>query len=87
MYRLRGDRDRIFELLTKRNILNYGLVSYLDRDYDTVNSHGTLEQCIIDTNISLILETYTRHENHSVQRKDISCITITTSMVVVLFSF
>jgi hypothetical protein len=62
MYRLRGDRDRIFELLTKRNILNYGLVSYLDRDYDTVNSHGTLEQCIIDTNISLILETYTRDE-------------------------
>jgi hypothetical protein len=62
MYRLRGDRDRVFELLKKRNLLNYGLVSYLDRDYDTVNSHGTLEQCIIDTNISLILETYTRDE-------------------------
>lgn len=62
MYRLRGDRDRVFELLTKRHLLDYGLVSYLDRDYDTVNSHGTLEQCIIDTNVSLILETYTRDE-------------------------
>jgi hypothetical protein len=27
--------------------------------YNTVESHGTLEQCIIDSNISLILETYT----------------------------
>jgi hypothetical protein len=26
--------------------------------YNTVESHGTLEQCIIDTNISLIMETY-----------------------------
>jgi hypothetical protein len=26
--------------------------------YNTVDSHGTLEQCIIDSNISLILETY-----------------------------
>ena len=26
--------------------------------YNTVESHGTLEQCIIDSNISLILETY-----------------------------
>ncbi len=62
MNRLRGDRDRVFELLKKRNILDYGLVSYLDKDYDTVNSHGTLEQCIIDTKVSLILETYTRDE-------------------------
>ena len=62
MNRLRGDRDRVFELLKKRNILDYGLVSYLDRDYDTVNAHGTLEQCIIDTKVSLILETYTRDE-------------------------
>jgi hypothetical protein len=58
MNRERGERDRIFELLKKRNILDKGLVSYLDRDYDTVNIHGTLEQCIIDTNISLITETY-----------------------------
>ena len=62
MNRERGDRDRVFALLKQRNILDKGLVSYLDRDYDTVNSHGTLEQCIIDTNISLILETYTRDE-------------------------
>jgi hypothetical protein len=27
--------------------------------YNTVESHGTLEQCIIDSNISVILETYT----------------------------
>ena len=27
--------------------------------YNTVESHGTLEQCIVDSNISVILETYT----------------------------
>jgi len=27
--------------------------------YNTVESHGTVEQCIIDSNISLVLETYT----------------------------
>jgi hypothetical protein len=27
--------------------------------YNTVESHGTLEQCIIDSNVSVILETYT----------------------------
>lgn len=62
MNRERGDRDRVFTLLKQRNILDKGLVSYLARDYDTVNRHGTLEQCIIDTNISLILETYTRDD-------------------------
>jgi hypothetical protein len=62
MNRERGDRDRVFALLKQRNILDKGLVSYLARDYDTVNQHGTLEQCIIDTNISLILETYTRDD-------------------------
>ena len=62
MNRERGDRDRVFTLLKQRNILDKGLVSYLARDYDTVNSHGTLEQCIIDTNISLILETYIRDD-------------------------
>ena len=60
MARERGDRDRVFEIFKKRNILFSGLVSYLARGYDTVNMHGTLEQCIIDTNISLILETYIR---------------------------
>lgn len=62
MNRERGDRDRVFALLKQRNILDKGLVSYLDRDYDTVNTHGTLEQCIIDTNVSLILETYIRDD-------------------------
>ena len=62
MNRERGDRDRVFTLLKQRNILDKGLVSYLARDYDTVNQHGTLEQCIINTNISLILETYTRDD-------------------------
>jgi len=33
--------------------------------YNTVENHGTLEQCIIDSNISLILETYTS-DNHTV---------------------
>jgi hypothetical protein len=33
--------------------------------YNTVESHGTLEQCIIDSKISLILETYTS-DNHVV---------------------
>lgn len=60
MARERGDRDRVFEIFKQRNILSSGLVSYLARGYDTVNMHGTLEQCIIDTNISLILETYIR---------------------------
>ena len=27
--------------------------------YNTVQTHGTLEQCIVDSNVSLILETYT----------------------------
>ena len=62
MNRERGDRDRVFKLLKQRNILDKGLVSYLALDYDTVNRHGTLEQCIIDTNVSLILETYTRDD-------------------------
>ena len=29
--------------------------------YNTVESHGTLEQCIIDSNVSLVLETYISH--------------------------
>ena len=31
--------------------------------YNSVESHGTLEQCIIDSNVSLILETYTSHSH------------------------
>ena len=60
MNRERGDRDRVFALLKQRNIIDKGLVSYLERGYDTVNMHDSLEQCVIDTNVSLILETYTR---------------------------
>jgi hypothetical protein len=33
--------------------------------YNTVESHGTLEQCIIDSRVSLVLETYTS-DNHIV---------------------
>jgi hypothetical protein len=33
--------------------------------YNTVEAHGTLEQCIIDSNVSLILETYVS-DNHTV---------------------
>jgi len=33
--------------------------------YNTVEAHGSLEQCIIDSNVSLILETYISH-NHVV---------------------
>jgi len=62
MARERGDRDRTLDILKQRNLLSAGLVSYLARDYDTVNNHGTLEQCIIDTNVSLILETYIRND-------------------------
>ena len=29
--------------------------------YNTVESHGALEQCIIDSNVSLVLETYISH--------------------------
>tara|TARA_Y100000389_G_C17360968_1_gene463737 strand:- start:61 stop:771 length:711 start_codon:yes stop_codon:yes gene_type:complete len=59
MARARGDRDRVFDLLQHRNLLEHGFVSYLAHDYDTVNSHGTLEQCVIDSKISLVIETYT----------------------------
>jgi len=85
MNRIRGDRSITFYELIRRNILNYGLVSfncsqseYMDQyeqaelydywrehdqglelvPYNTVESHGTLEQCIVNSNISLILETY-----------------------------
>jgi hypothetical protein len=59
MNRERGDRDRMFKRLQKRKILTHGFVSYNAQGYNTVDSHGTLEQCIIDSNISVVLETYT----------------------------
>ena len=59
MNRERGDRDRMFKRLQKRKILTHGFVSYLAQGYDTVNPHGTLEQCTIDSNISVVMETYT----------------------------
>jgi hypothetical protein len=58
MNREQGDRSEVFYELTKRNILAQGIVSYNAKDYNTVQQHSTLEQCIIDSNISLILETY-----------------------------
>ena len=64
MGRIRPERDRVFDILKKQKILEYGLVSYFENNiYDTVNSHGTLEQCIIDSNVSLVLETYTLDTN------------------------
>ena len=59
MNRERGDRDRMFKRLQKRKILTHGFVSYLAQGYNTVDSHGTLEQCTIDSNISVVMETYT----------------------------
>jgi len=43
----------------KRKILTHGFVSYNTQGYNTVDSHGTLEQCTIDSNISVVMETYT----------------------------
>ena len=64
MGRRRPERDRVFDILKRQKILEYGLVSYFENNiHDTVNSHGTLEQCIIDSNISLVLETYTLDTN------------------------
>ena len=90
MNRPRGDRSTVFYELIKRNILNYGIVSYnctgeeleqqfinadlqqyqeihnISREllpYNTVQTHGTLEQCIVDSNVSLILETYTSNSH------------------------
>jgi hypothetical protein len=64
MGRIRPERDRVFDILKRQKILECGLVSYFENNiYDTVNSHGTLEQCIIDSNISLVLETYTLDTN------------------------
>ena len=59
MSRERGDRDRMFKRLQKRKILIHGFVSYNAQGYNTVDSHGTLEQCTIDSNISVVMETYT----------------------------
>ena len=59
MSRERGDRDRMFKRLQKRKILTHGFVSYNAQGYNTVDSHGTLEQCTIDSNISVVMETYT----------------------------
>ena len=59
MNRERGDRDRMFKRLQKRKILTHGFVSYNAQGYNTVDSHGSLEQCTIDSNISVVMETYT----------------------------
>ena len=59
MSRERPERDRVFELLQNRNILSHAFVSCLASSYDTVHRQDTLEQCIIDSNVSLVVETYT----------------------------
>ena len=59
MNKERGDRDRMFKRLQKRKILTHGFVSYNAQGYNTVDSHGSLEQCTIDSNISVVMETYT----------------------------
>ena len=56
MNKERGDRDRMFKRLQKRKILTHGFVSYLAQGYNTVDSHGTLEQCTIDSNISVVMD-------------------------------
>jgi len=63
MARERPDRDRMFNKLKKQKILDKGLVSYIAQGYNKVNKHGTLEQCIIDSKISIVLETYTSDNN------------------------
>lgn len=50
------------------DLRNYSHQHQIGRDlvpYNSVESHGTLEQCIIDSKISLVMETYTS-DNHIV---------------------
>lgn len=42
--------------------------------YNTVESHGSLEQCIIDSNISLVLETYTSDSHIVFSEKIFRCL-------------
>ena len=63
MARKRSDRDRMFNKLKKQKILDKGLVSYIAQGYNKVNTHATLEQCIIDSKVSVVLETYTLDNN------------------------
>jgi len=42
--------------------------------FNTVQSHGTLEQCIIDSNISLVLETYTSDSHIVFSEKIFRCL-------------
>ena len=42
--------------------------------YNTVESHGALEQCIIDSNISLVLETYTSDSHIVFSEKVFRCL-------------
>jgi hypothetical protein len=42
--------------------------------YNTVEQHGTLEQCMIDSNVSLILETYTCDDHIVFSEKIFRCL-------------
>jgi hypothetical protein len=42
--------------------------------YNTVETHGTLEQCIIDSNVSLILETYASDTHITFSEKIFRCL-------------
>jgi hypothetical protein len=73
MNRICQDRGHVFQELKRRNILSKGLVSFnnlrpglasstaqdiLDYGEPYNNLINSLEQCVIDSNISLVLETY-----------------------------
>ena len=58
MNRESGERSRLFNELSSRNILKQGLVSYNAYGHNTLYKGGTLEQYIIDSKISVVMETY-----------------------------
>ena len=59
MNRESGERSRLFNELSSRNILKQGLVSYNAYGHNTLYKGGTLEQYTIDSKISVVMETYT----------------------------
>jgi hypothetical protein len=58
MNRESGERSRLFNELSSRNILKQGLVSYNAYGHNTLYKGGTLEQYTIDSKISVVMETY-----------------------------
>jgi len=78
MNRVSPDRSQVFHLLKDQNMLSRGLVSFnclrpnnTSPTQDDINCYGTpynnlvdsLEQCIIDSNISLVMETYNSQDH------------------------